>query len=97
MDHPEKLDDGKKGPTYEDWEMRIRMKLRADSHLYESSERRLVYVISRTTGASAGHIYPRTQDSHPDVYETEEDVFKHLKTIFQDPHRKATAKYKLKL
>lgn len=83
LDHPEKLNDGTRGPTFANWEMRVRMKLQFDAIHYPTPARRMAYVVGRTSGLAAEYICPHIRPDDPKRYQDEEDVFKHMKAIFQ--------------
>jgi hypothetical protein len=86
--NPPVLTDGK-DPEFEDWESRIRSKLRANADHYNTDALRMAYVENRTGGKAAKHLRP-VNAVNP--YITAEEMLKHLGSIFQDPNREANSK-----
>jgi hypothetical protein len=91
LPNPPVLTDGK-DPEFEDWESRIRNKLRANADHYDTEALRIAYVENRVGGKAAKHLRPRLRASAINPYTTAEEMLKHLETIFQDANREANAK-----
>ena len=89
LPNPPVLTDGK-DPEFEDWESRIRNKLRANADHYDTEALRIAYVENRVGGKAAKHLRPRLRASAINPYTTAEEMLKHLETIFQDANREAT-------
>jgi chromosome segregation ATPase len=58
LPNPPVLTDGK-DPEFEDWESRIRNKLRANADHYDTETLRIAYVQNRVGGKAAKHLRPR--------------------------------------
>jgi hypothetical protein len=91
LPNPPVLTDGK-DPEFEDWESRIRSKLKANEDHYNTEALRIAYVENRVGGKAAKHLRPRLRVSAVHPYSTAEEMLKHLEKIFQDPNKEANAK-----
>ena len=89
--NPPVLTNGK-DPEFEDWESRIRNKLKANADHYNTEVLRIAYVENRTGGKAAKHLRPRLRVNAVNPYITAEEMLKHLESIFQDPNREANSK-----
>ena len=89
--NPPVLTNGK-DPEFEDWESRIRSKLKANADHYNTDALRIAYVENRTGGKAAKHLRPRLRVNAINPYITAEEMLKHLESIFQDPNREANSK-----
>jgi len=89
--NPPVLTNGK-DPEFEDWESRIRNKLKANADHYNTEVLRISYVENRTGGKAAKHLRPRLRVNAVNPYITAEEMLKHLESIFQDPNREANSK-----
>jgi hypothetical protein len=83
---PEPLDNGKK-PKFKHWLSRMRNKLKSNADHFPSEALRMAYVEGRVKDKTARHIFPRTQDDHPEVYRTAEEMFEHLADVYNDPDK----------
>ncbi|MGH7239444.1 MAG: hypothetical protein ACREHG_05175, partial [Candidatus Saccharimonadales bacterium] len=91
FEHPDKLDDGV-SPEFEHWLSRMEKKLEVNADQYSTEASRIGYIESRTTGKAARHLGPRLRKGHPEQYQTAEEVFTHLKEIYEDPNKLENAK-----
>ena len=91
LPNPPIFTDGK-DLKFSDWLSRIKNKLRANEDHYPTKSIKLAYVEGRIKGEAATHISPRLRDDAIDPYGTVQDLFDHLKSIFEDPNRVFTAK-----
>jgi FtsZ-binding cell division protein ZapB len=91
LPNPPILTDGK-DPEFEDWESRMRNKLKANSDHYDTEALRIAYVENRVGGKAAKHLRPRLRVDTVNPYTTAEEMLKHLETIFRDPNKEANAK-----
>ena len=91
LPNPPILTDGK-DPEFEDWESRMRNKLKANSDHYYTEALRMAYVENRVGGKAAKHLRPRLRVDAVNPYTTTEEMLKHLETIFRDPNKEANAK-----
>lgn len=88
---PPLLDDGK-NPRFEDWQLQMQNKLKANADHFSTPDLRMAYVASRCTGRAAKHITPRMRDGSTMPYEDSIDMMKHLDEIFGDPNRLVNAR-----
>jgi hypothetical protein len=92
---PPLLTDGK-DPKFEDWLHKMQNKLSANADHYNTEALRRAYVANRVGGKASDHLAPRLRDDAPNRFETAEEMFQHLKSIFLDPNRALKAKHKLR-
>ncbi|KAL1971411.1 hypothetical protein VTN31DRAFT_2343 [Thermomyces dupontii] len=91
IDDPKHLTDGKE-PLFEHWLSRMRNKLRENADHFPTESSKTAYVENRTDGDAARHIAPRMRDDHPERYQTAEEIFEHLSSIYVDPNKLQIAK-----
>ncbi|KAL2007033.1 hypothetical protein VTN00DRAFT_8471 [Thermoascus crustaceus] len=92
---PPLLTDGK-DPKFEDWLSKMKNKLAVNADHYPSEELRMAYVENRVGGKASDHLAPRLRDEAPNRYQTADEIFAHLKTIYLDPNRIVNAKFKFR-
>jgi hypothetical protein len=93
---PPELTDGK-DPRYEDWELMMKDKLKANSDHLDTPEIRMAYVVSRTKEDARKHLMPRRRADTDNPYLDVEDIFKHLSVVFVDPNKALIAREKLRV
>lgn len=93
---PPMLTDGKE-PRFDDWLLLMNQKLAANADHFNTSQLRMAYVASRCEGKSRKHITPRMREGALNPYDDSKDMLDHLKTIYSDPNRVATAKHQFRL
>jgi Zinc knuckle len=86
-----------KDPKFEDWQSRMKIKLKANSDHYTTEELRMAYVGGRVGGKASDHLNPRLRDDSPNRYRTADEMFKHLETIYLDPNRVVNAKREFRI
>lgn len=96
-----KLPDGQvfsdgKDPKFESWLVDVQNKLEANADHYLTALARMQYVKSMCKGEAAEHLLPRFRKDSPQRYNDVEDMFEHLKTIYQDANRVTSAKRKFR-
>ncbi|EEH17366.1 hypothetical protein PABG_07362 [Paracoccidioides brasiliensis Pb03] len=91
IDDPKHLTDGKE-PKFEHWLSRMKNKLRENADHYPTERMRIAYIENRTDGDAARHIAPRMEEDHPERYQTAEEIFEHLKSIYEDANKLQNAK-----
>jgi len=91
IDDPKHLTDGKE-PLFEHWLSRMRNKLRENADHFPTESSKIAYIENRTDGDAARHIAPRMREDHPERYETAEDIFQHLASIYENPNKLQIAK-----
>ena len=79
-------------PEFEDWDSRMRNKLKANADHYNTEALRVAYVENRVGGKVAKHLRPRLRASAVNPDTTAEEMLKHLETISQDANKEANAK-----
>ena len=92
---PPILTDGKE-PKFDDWMAQMKGKLNANADHYSSNLLQVAYVQSRLGGRTARHAAPRFQEDSVNQYQTADEVFKHLKSIFFDLNYCMTARRQLR-
>ena len=92
---PPTLTDGKE-PRFEDWLLLMSQKLAANADHFDTSQLRMAYVASRCEGKARKHITPRMRDDSMNPYTDSKDMLDHLKMIYNDPNRVATAKHQFR-
>lgn len=92
---PPMLTDGKE-PQFEDWLLLMTQKLAANADHFDNSQLRMAYVASRCEGKARKHITPRMREDAMNPYTDSKDMLNHLKTIYDDPNRIATAKHRFR-
>lgn len=92
---PPILTDGKE-PKFDDWMAQMKTKLKANADHYSSNLLQVAYVQSRLGGRAAEHAAPRFHEDSVNQYQTADEVFEHLKSIFFDPNRRMTARRQLR-
>lgn len=88
---PPLLSDGKT-VKFKAWKTEIKRKFKLNQDHYPTTAHQLVHVISRCEGKALSHISPRMQDDSATPYQTIDDVFDHLQTVFYDPNQKQAAR-----
>jgi hypothetical protein len=88
---PPLLTDGAE-PTFENWKLQIRGKLRVNHDHFSSAEARMTYVFSRTGGDAQKHLRPRYADESDDPFATEQEMIAHLVSIYEDPFQTQNAR-----
>ena len=61
LQDPEVFSNGKSGDLVEYWLAKMRGKMAANDNLYNTLERRIVYVMNRISGDAFGHLEPRAR------------------------------------
>lgn len=92
---PPMLTDGKE-PRFEDWLLLMSQKLTANADHFNIPQLRIAYIASRCESKARKHITPRMRDDAMNPYTDSKDVLDHLKTIYEDPNRVATAKHQFR-
>lgn len=94
---PAELDDGKE-PDFEDWLIKTKRKLRRDGPRdYPEEEDKIYYIFSRCKGIAAAYLRPRMpENDEDDSFETAEEVFQALTTLFRDKNKKIKAREEFK-
>jgi len=87
---PPLLTDGT-DPKFENWVSKMRNKLKSNRDHYPTEDMRITYVESRVEGKALEHLTPRLRVDAVNPYNTAEEMFKHLESIFQNPNREANA------
>jgi len=96
-----KLPDGQvlvdgKDPKFESWLIDVEGKLEANADHYPTAQARMAYVKSMCKGEAANHLLARMRKDSPDRYHDVDDIFDHLRTLYQDANRVINAKMELR-
>jgi hypothetical protein len=89
-----KLSDGE-DPTFESWLIDMRDSLESNKDHYETPRARIAFVKRMCEGKAANYLLPRLREDAVNPFRDAEDMFSHLKIIFQDVNRVNKAKDKL--
>ncbi|KAJ5720223.1 uncharacterized protein N7483_008157 [Penicillium malachiteum] len=92
---PPMLDDGKK-PTFKEWVTKMRDKLLLEAARFPSDEHQIAYVSSRVKGDAARHVTSQRYHKSLSPYDSVEDIFTHLSSIFENPNREREARRQYK-
>jgi hypothetical protein len=95
INDPPELSDGI-DPTYEDWVLLMKRKLKGNADQYSTPDLRITYVVGRTKDQARKHLVPRLKDNAIDPYTDAEDIFEYLETIYQDVNKTLKAREKLR-
>ncbi|KAJ5465253.1 uncharacterized protein N7458_000939 [Penicillium daleae] len=90
MPDPAMFSDGKL-VKFDDWMTDMKRKLLLNEDHYPTDAHQLAYVSSRCEGKALRHVQPRMKQGATEAYQTAEDVFDHLGSIFLDPNRRRMA------
>ncbi|KGM91419.1 uncharacterized protein PADG_12491 [Paracoccidioides brasiliensis Pb18] len=91
IDDPKHLTDSKE-PKFEHWLSWMKNKLRENADHYPTERMRIAYIENWTDGDAARHIAPCMEEDHPERYQTAEEIFEHLKSIYEDANKLQNAK-----
>ncbi|ELR02738.1 hypothetical protein GMDG_05684 [Pseudogymnoascus destructans 20631-21] len=86
---PPTLTDGIE-PAYDDWSIKIKMKLEANLDHFPTPALQMGYVQSRLGGKASSHINPRLRSTQ-NKFQTVEEMFEVLDRVFSDPDCHFTA------
>ncbi|ELR02722.1 hypothetical protein GMDG_05668 [Pseudogymnoascus destructans 20631-21] len=86
---PPTLTDGIE-PAYDDWSIKIKMKLEANLDHFPTPALQMGYVQSRLGGKASSHINPCLRSTQ-NKFQTVEEMFEVLDRVFSDPDRHFTA------
>jgi hypothetical protein len=93
---PPVLTDGK-NPTFENWRLQIRGKLRVNADHFPDEEARTTYVFSRTGGDAQRHLFPRFDaENSDDAFSTAKEMLDHLAAVYEDPYKVQNARVEYK-
>jgi hypothetical protein len=85
------LDDGK-AVRFDDWLVLIKQKLTENADHYDIPGLRIALVLGCMTGKAQRHMAPRLREGAVNRYKDSDEIFEHLKVIYNDPNRLITAK-----
>ncbi|OOQ82704.1 hypothetical protein PEBR_37745 [Penicillium brasilianum] len=91
MPDPPMFSDGK-DVKFKDWKTEIKRKLLLNEDNYPTAAHQLAYVNSRCEGKALRHISPRMQEDATATYQTAQDVFDYLQSVFHDPNHQQVAR-----
>jgi hypothetical protein len=83
---PPILTDGK-NPRYDDWVSLIKRRFVILAQHYPTAEHQIAYVQTRLGGRALEHTSPRFQETSTRAYQTVDEIYLHLKSVFHDPNR----------
>jgi hypothetical protein len=86
MPDPPLLTDGVE-PTFDNWKLELKGKLRVNADHFSTPEARMTYVFGRTGGDAKTHLQPRFDEESLDPFTSAEDMISYLATIYQDPFK----------
>ena len=85
MPDPPMFSDGK-DVKFKDWKTEMKRKLLLNEDHYPTAAHQLAYVSSRCEGKALRLISPRMKEDSTAAYQTVQDVFDHLESVFHDPN-----------
>ena len=77
---PQPLSDGI-DPTFENWRIQVRGKLRVNHDHFLSEEAKMLYVFGRTTGDAQRHLQAKFEDDSPVRLTSVSEMLQHLAAI----------------
>jgi hypothetical protein len=92
IEDPEKFT-GKKEPIpFDQWRTQIKAKLTMDGHLFDTEQRKIHYMASRTEGLAYDYIWEKLEEGS---FYTGLEVIETLAQFFDDPNKKQNARVQL--
>ena len=89
---PQPLSDGI-DPTFENWRIQVRGKLRVNHDHFLSEEAKMLYVFGRTTGDAQRHLQAKFEDDSPVRFTSVSEMLQHLAAIYVNPNKVRDARY----
>jgi Zinc knuckle len=89
---PQPLSDGI-DPTFENWRIQIRGKLRVNHDHFPSEEAKMLYLFGRTTGDAQKHLQAKFEDDSPVRFTSVNEMLQHLAAIYVNPNKVRDARY----
>jgi hypothetical protein len=87
------LDDGK-AVWFNNWLVLIKQKLTENANYYNIPGLWIALVLGYMIGKAQRHMAPRLRDRAINKYKDSDEIFEHLKVIYNDPNCLITAKNK---
>lgn len=91
IDNPKHLTDGKE-LKFEHWLSRMNNKLRENADHFSTKFSKITYIENRTDRDAARHIALCMREDYPEKYLTADEVFEHLKEIYENSNKLLNAK-----
>jgi hypothetical protein len=92
IENPDKFT-GKKEPiSFDQWRTQIKAKLTIDEYLFDTEQRKVQYVASRTEGLAYDYIWEKLEEGS---FRTGLEVIETLAQVFDDPNKKQNARVQL--
>ena len=89
---PQPLSDGI-DPTFENWRIQVRGKLRVNHDHFLSEEAKMLYLFGRTTGDAQRHLQAKFEDESPVRFTSVDEMIRHLAAIYVNPNKVRDARY----
>ena len=89
---PQPLSDGT-DPTFENWRIQVRGKLRINDDHFPSEEAKMFYLFGRTTGDAQRHLQAKFEDESPVRFTSVNEMLQHLAAIYVNPNKVRDARY----
>jgi zinc knuckle protein len=89
---PQPLSDGT-DPTFENWRIQVRGKLRVNHDHFPSEEAKMLYLFGRTTGNAQRHLQAKFEDESPARFTSVSEMLQHLAAIYVNPNKVRDARY----
>jgi hypothetical protein len=89
---PQPLSDGI-DPTFENWRIQVRGKLRVNDDHFPSEEAKMLYLFGRTTGDAQRHLQAKFEDDSPTRFISVGEMLQHLAAIYVNPNKVRDARY----
>jgi Zinc knuckle len=84
------------GPTFDNWLVQVKNKLRGNADAYPSEELKIIYVSGRVGGDALALISPRLDEASRHAYTTVAELYTHLEELYGDPNKERNARQALK-
>jgi hypothetical protein len=81
-----------KAVWFDDWLVLIKQKLTKNANHYNIPSLQIALVLGYMTGKAQRHIAPRLRDRAINKYKDSDEIFEHLKVIYNNPNHLITAK-----
>lgn len=89
---PPPLSDGI-DPTFENWRIQVRGKLRVNHDHFPSEEAKMLYLFGRTIGDAQRHLQAKFEDESPVRFTSVNEMIQHLAAIYVNPNNVRDARY----
>jgi hypothetical protein len=86
----------KDGPTFENWLIQVKNKLRGNADSYPTEDLKIIYAAGRVSGNALALISPRLEATSRHAYDTVDELYEHLYELYGDPNKERNARQAFK-